>query len=125
MLKIRLTRIGKRNQPEFRMVLVEAKRSAASGKCIENLGYYNPRKKVKTIEKDRVQYWLSQGVQLSPSVNNMLVSEGVLKGKKIKIKIIDKKKAEEAKAAAKAAPKAPAATSAQPAAATPAPAATK
>ena len=110
MLKIRLTRIGKRNQPEFRMVLVEAKRSAASGRCVENLGYYNPRKKVKTIEKDRVQYWLSQGVQLSPSVHNMLVAEGITKGKKIKIKIIDKKKAEEAKAAAKAAPSAPAAS---------------
>ncbi len=118
MLKIRLTRIGKRNQPEFRMVLVEAKRSAASGRCVENLGYYNPRKKVKQIEKDRVQYWLGQGVQVSPSVHNMLVTEGVTKGKKIKIKIIDKKKAEEAKAAAKAAPSAPAVSAAtQPAAA--------
>ncbi len=120
MLKIRLTRIGKRNQPEFRMVLVEAKRSAASGRFIENLGYYNPRKKVKKIEKERVKHWLSQGVQLSPSVHNMLVGEGLVKEKKIKIKIIDKKKAEEAKAAAKTAPSAPAATPA-----TPAPAAAK
>lgn len=114
MLKIRLTRIGKRNQPEFRMVLVEAKRSAASGRFIENLGYYNPRKKVKQIEKDRVKHWLGQGVLTSPSVHNMLVSEGVVKGKKIKIKIIDKKKAEEAKAAAKAAPAAPTPATAQP-----------
>lgn len=119
MLKIRLTRIGKRNQPEFRMVLVEGKRSSKSGNVVENLGYYNPRKKVKQLDKEKIKYWIGQGVILSPSVHNMLVGEQLVKGKKVKLKIIDKKKkAEDAKAAAaapaaKPATQAPAASNAQ------------
>lgn len=99
MLKIRLRRIGKRNQPEFRIVLVEAKRSAASGKFIENLGYCNPRKKIKKLNEDRIKYWFDKGVRVSPTAHNIFVEKGVIKASKIKIKIAVKNKKGEEKIA--------------------------
>ncbi|TSC53572.1 MAG: small subunit ribosomal protein S16 [Parcubacteria group bacterium LiPW_39] len=83
MLVIRLTRIGKKNQPSFRVVLTE-KKNPVKGKFIEILGSYNPRLKTKQLKADRIKYWLSQGAQASPTVHNMLVSEKIIPGPKVK-----------------------------------------
>lgn len=62
MLKIRLMRTGRRNQPSYRIVVTEA-RSKRDGKYIENLGRWNPRTKEVKINKKRYHYWLDHGAQ--------------------------------------------------------------
>ena len=83
MLKIRLQRVGKRNHPAFRLVLTESKNSTKSGKFLEILGHHNPVSKLGEINVDRVKYWMGQGVQLTPTVHNMFINKGIIKGKKI------------------------------------------
>lgn len=83
MLKIRLQRTGKKNSPSFRVVLVEHT-APPQGRFQEILGFYNPRKKQKSFKKERIEYWISKGVQFSPTVYNLLVDEGILKGIKLK-----------------------------------------
>jgi len=96
MLKIRLQRVGKKNSPSYRVVLAEHT-APPQGKFIEILGHYNPRKKEKGFRKERIEHWLSKGAQLSPTVYNLLVDEGILKGIKIKAWRPKKKAKEEAK----------------------------
>ena len=98
MLVIRLTRIGKKNQPTFRVVLAE-KREAVKGKFIEILGNYNPRLKTKAFKTERIKYWISKGAQASPTVHNMLVSENIVSGPKVKAWRPKVKKGEAAKLA--------------------------
>lgn len=80
--------------PSFRIVLVEHKRPV-KGKFLEVLGFYNPLSKQKGLKKDRINYWLSEGVGVSPTVHNLLVQEGVIDGKKIKAWRPKKKKEQE------------------------------
>ncbi len=80
---MRLTRIGKKNQPTFRVVLADKKR-AVKGKFIEILGSYNPRLKTKAFKAERIKYWLSKGAQASPTVHNLLVSEKMIEAAKVK-----------------------------------------
>jgi len=103
MLTIRLTRKGKKNQPSFRLVVVDKRRSSKAGSFVEDLGYKNPLTKKISINKDRVLYWISKGAQPSPSVHNLLVSEKIITDKKIKITNISKKKKAELEAATKSA----------------------
>jgi len=99
MLSIRLLRIGKKHQPSYKIVVVDKKRSPKSGKFTEQLGFYNPITKEKKINKERVEYWLSQGAQPSDTVHNFLIREGAIKGKKISVHSTKKRKKEEAKEA--------------------------
>ena len=85
MLKIRLQRFGKKKQPTFRVVLTESKNSTKSGKVLEVFGFYNPQTKERSLKTDRIQHWLSHGVQLSGTINNFLIREGIMKGKKVDV----------------------------------------
>lgn len=103
MLVIRLTRIGKKNQPSYRVVLTE-KTNPVRGKFIEILGSYNPRLKAKALNVEKIKYWISKGAQPSPTVHNLLVSEKVISDKKVKAwqpkkKTVEARKAKEAEAA--------------------------
>ena len=82
MLSIRLQRIGRKNEPSFRLVLTESKNAAKSGKFKEVLGFHNFRKDGTVIKADRVKYWISVGAQVSDTAHNLLVTEKVLTGKK-------------------------------------------
>jgi small subunit ribosomal protein S16 len=93
MLKIRFVRVGKKNKPFFRIAVGDSKRTP-KGKFIEKLGYYNPLKKEKSINKERVLHWISNGAQCSDTVHNLLVSLEIIKGPKRKIKIKSKKSAD-------------------------------
>jgi len=95
MLIIRLTKTGKRNKPNFRIVLIESKFAPKSGKFLEILGSYNPHQKEISLKEERIKYWLSQGVKTSETVHNLLIRQGVIKGSKIKKNIRKKKKTEE------------------------------
>lgn len=91
MLKIRLTRKGKKNSAFFRVVVAEHT-SPIKGKFLENLGFLNPHTKEKEFKTDRIKYWIEKGAQCSDTVHNLLVSNGVISGPKRAVKI--KKKVE-------------------------------
>jgi len=82
MLKIRLQRVGRKNQPHYRVVVVEHTKKV-KGKYHESLGHYNPRTKETVLKADRIKYWLSHGVVASPTMHNMLIKQGILTGKKV------------------------------------------
>ena len=94
MLTIRFLRQGKKHQPFFKIVVVDKKRSSKSGKFVEEVGFYNPLTKERRLKKERILYWLSQGVTTSDSVHNLLVKEGIIKGKKIPVHSKKKEKEE-------------------------------
>lgn len=82
MLKIRLQRIGRKNEPHYRVVVTEAARGPKSGNIVELLGSYNPKLGNVQINAERAQYWLGVGAQASDTVHNFLVAQGVVAGKK-------------------------------------------
>jgi len=92
MLTIRLTRKGKKNQPFFRIVLVDKRKSSKSGKAIEDLGYVNPLTKKRSLNAERIKYWLSKGVKPSETIHNWLVTEKIIEDKKIHVSKFSKKK---------------------------------
>jgi small subunit ribosomal protein S16 len=107
MLTIRFQRTGRKNDPSFRIVVLEKTRSPKAGNPLEVLGSHNPKTKQTLIKEDQVKHWLSKGAQLSGTVNNLLITKGVIQGKKVNVlgKKTPIKKEEEAKAEApKAAP---------------------
>jgi len=67
-VRIRLRRTGKRNAPAHRIVVADA-RSPRDGRFIENLGFYDPRRKIVWIDLERYNYWISQGAQPSATVD--------------------------------------------------------
>lgn len=83
MLTIRLSRIGKKNMPMYRLIISEKGRDTHA-KSLEILGSYNPHSKELAVKGDRVNYWLEKGSGISPTANNLLIDKGVIKGEKIK-----------------------------------------
>ncbi len=81
MLMIRLQRIGRKNDPVFRVVLTDSKNSTKSGKFLEILGHYNPKMGTYEVKKERAKYWISKGAQVSPTMHNFLIKDGVLEGR--------------------------------------------
>ena len=73
MLAIRMTRVGSKKKPYFRVVVTEARTSRESD-FVENLGTYNPRSKPAQVDinKERVQHWLSRGARPSDSVRTLI-----------------------------------------------------
>ena len=72
-VKIRMKRVGAKNQPAFRIVVADS-RSPRDGKFIEELGTYLPRKKDEnvTMDLERINYWLSKGAQPSETVASFI-----------------------------------------------------
>ena len=77
MLKIRLSRYGKINCPDYSVILCDS-RVAAKGKFIEKLGKYNPRSKPPTftVKKERIDHWIKKGAQLSETMKVLLKKLG-------------------------------------------------
>lgn len=92
MLTIRLQRAGKKNKPEYRVVLAD-KTAAAQKKFTEILGSYNPHTKALNIRsQERLTYWMDeQHVPLSATVQNLFVTKEIIKGSKTKAFTIPKK----------------------------------
>lgn len=82
MLTIRLQRKGKKNQPFFKIVVTEEKKSSTGGRFVEELGFYNPLTKERSVKGDRAKYWMSVGAKPSDTMYNILITEGVIEGKK-------------------------------------------
>ena len=83
MLKIRLQRIGRKNDPHFRMVVTPHYLKPKTTQYTEIVGTYNVKAGIFECKADRVKYWMSVGAQTSPTVHNLLISKGVIEGKKI------------------------------------------
>ena len=82
-LMIRLSRMGARKQPHYRIVVIEKAR-ARNGRPVEVVGTYNPRTNPASVEmkRDRVDYWVSKGAQMSERVNK-LYREGSSRGTRL------------------------------------------
>ncbi len=91
MLTIRLSRIGKKNKPMYRLIISEKARDPY-GRALEILGSYNPHTKDLQAKADRIKYWLSQGSGMSSTVNNLLIEKGIIEGEKVKASKPKKKK---------------------------------
>lgn len=83
MLSIRLSRIGKKKQPSYRLIVIDKARDPFA-KYLEILGSYNPRTKKAEIKADRVKYWLSCGAWATPTIHNLLVSQNIITDKKVR-----------------------------------------
>lgn len=73
MLKIKLIRLGQKNQPHYRFVIQEA-RTKRDGKYVEKIGHYAPTQSPKLLEIDLDAYrsWLAKGAQPTPTVANLV-----------------------------------------------------
>ncbi|MEK7063806.1 MAG: 30S ribosomal protein S16 [Patescibacteria group bacterium] len=85
MLMIRLKRVGRTNDPSFRIVVGEKIYSPKSGKHFAYLGSYNPKTKATIIDKEAVKEWIGKGAQLSDTVHNLFLNNKIIEGKKINV----------------------------------------
>lgn len=76
MLKIRLRRMGANRRPVYRVVVSDA-RQTPSAAVLEEIGFYNPRTQPADlrIDRERVDYWVSRGAQLSETVRTLLAQK--------------------------------------------------
>ncbi|MEJ5229210.1 30S ribosomal protein S16 [Pseudothermotoga sp. U03pept] len=95
MVRIRLTRMGKRHMPFYRIVVVDS-RKKRDGAYIESIGYYNPLKEPAQINLnvEKATEWILKGAQPSDTVADILSKAGVLK-KVHEIKYAKKEKSDE------------------------------
>lgn len=93
MLAIRLSRVGKKKFPTYKLVVSE-KTKDTHDVYNELLGTYNPHAKENQfiVKADRVMFWIGKGAQASDTVHNLLVANGVLQGDKKKSVFLSKKR---------------------------------
>lgn len=112
MLMMRLQRVGRKNDPSFRIVVCDKRTGPKSNKNIAILGSYNPKMNTVQLKADEAKAWLQKGVQPSDTVHNILVGQKVIEAKKKNVlpkksPIVDEaalaREAEEKKAAEEAA----------------------
>lgn len=85
MLTIRLTRVGKKKDGSFRVIVNESKRKVQAGNYLEMVGSYDPRSDRVELKADRIKHWLSMGATVSDTVHNLLVSQKIIVGNKINV----------------------------------------
>ena len=81
MLMIRFQRVGRKNDPAYRLVVGE-RRSKPQSSGMEVLGSYHPKTKETILKNDRILHWISKGARASDTVYNLLVARGVVRRKK-------------------------------------------
>ena len=94
MLAIRLSRIGRKNRPSYR-VIVSEKSKDTFGTFLEILGFYDPFSKTSDFKKERIEHWLSKGAKISPTLHNLFIDKNIIQEVKLKIKRGKKKDATE------------------------------
>lgn len=73
MVTIRMRRHGAKKSPFYRIVVIDS-HSASDGRALEVVGHYDPKTQPETlrVERERIQYWVEQGAQLSDTVRSLL-----------------------------------------------------
>ena len=79
---LKFQRVGRKNDPAFRVVVKEKRSKPKSGE-LEVLGSYHPKTKHTLLKNERILYWLSKGAKATPTVHNLLITKGVIQGKKV------------------------------------------
>ncbi|KKU49745.1 MAG: 30S ribosomal protein S16 [Candidatus Sungbacteria bacterium RIFCSPLOWO2_02_FULL_47_9] len=93
MLMLKFQRVGRTNDPAFRVVVKEKRSKPKSGE-LETLGSYHPKTKATVLKNERILYWLSKGAKATPRVHNLLLKNKVIEGKKMSLKTAGKKAVE-------------------------------
>lgn len=75
MVKIRLSRKGRKKIPFYRIVVIDSEK-ARDGKFIERVGHYDPRSKEFSLKRNRIEYWISKGAQPTNTVAKLIAKEG-------------------------------------------------
>ncbi len=82
---IRLTRVGKKKDASFRVIVIDSKRKVQAGNYLEMVGSYDPRSNTSDLKAERIKHWISMGAQPSDTVHNLLISKKIIEGKKINV----------------------------------------
>jgi len=75
-VSIRMSRYGRKKKPFYRIVAAD-KRSPRDGAFLDIIGTYDPRTKEANIKKDIAEKWIKNGAQLSDTVKDLFVKQGV------------------------------------------------
>lgn len=78
-VRIRLTRVGAKKQPSYRVVVADS-RSARDSRAIETIGHYNPRTEPieLSVDADKAKAWLAKGAQPSDTVERLFKQAGII-----------------------------------------------
>ncbi len=80
-VKLRLTRMGAKKNPFYRIVAVDG-RQARDGRYIEQIGYYDPTKENVKIDVELAKKWIANGAQPTDTVKDLLFKAGAIEEKK-------------------------------------------
>jgi small subunit ribosomal protein S16 len=70
-VKIRLTRLGKKNDPFYRIIAIDESRKRG-GQALEVLGHWHPQSNQVEVKKENITAWVSKGARLSPAVTKLM-----------------------------------------------------
>ena len=79
---MRLQRIGRKNNPSYRVIVTDSRNAPSRGLPVDQVGTYEPRLDRVVIDGEKVKKWLSHGVQASDTVHNLLITNKIIEGKK-------------------------------------------
>ena len=85
MITIRLQRRGRKNDPSFRVVVLDSKKKVKTGNYLEMVGSYDPRVNRVELKGERIVAWMKEGATVSDTVHNLLVSNKIIDAKKINV----------------------------------------
>lgn len=71
MLKIRLARFGKKNDPFYRVVAID-KQKKREGESVQKLGFWHPRTNLLQIDKKSIAEWTTKGAIVSEAVKKLI-----------------------------------------------------
>jgi small subunit ribosomal protein S16 len=79
MVKLRLTRIGRKAAPNYRIIAIKAK-TKRDGQALDFLGFYNPltQPSIVNLNEEKIKYWLGQGAQPTATVKSILIKSNIL-----------------------------------------------
>ena len=95
MLKIRLFKVGRKKQPFYKIVVTDKNNPSTGGRFIEEIGFYNPFSKECKVNEEKARNWIEIGAGFSDTINNLFIKKGIIKGKKVNVFSLSKKKKEE------------------------------
>ena len=100
MVTIRLSRVGKTKHASYRVVVMDKARDPWA-KHLEVVAAFDPHatQPLFNVKADRIKYWLDHGAQPSTTMHNLLITAGLMTGKKVRsINLSNKRRAKMAKA---------------------------
>ena len=72
MVKIRLSRFGKKNDPFYRIVAIDENKKT-TGQSLDKIGFWHPRTNTKQIDKTKLKNWVSKGAIITAAVGKLLI----------------------------------------------------